>query len=218
MGDRLGPEWVIGLGRNMHRYCSAGAEIGSFVDIGEDGMAVLCDMLHQIVAAIRNSRKPMLAAIHGTAVGGGLEMTLHCDVRFAAHNVCLGQPEVNINFVPPVGATQVLARLIGRTRALKYLYDGQLLNAREAATLGIVDVLVPAEKLRSTVQHYAETLCKKPPEALASIRRSIIEGGGLTFDEGLQIKRAEVIKLAGSDNFSEGVRAFLEKREPQWQR
>lgn len=212
------PVRVIVFASGLERYFSAGAELGSFVGIGEDGMAKWCDMLHQIVHAIRASKKPMLAAIHGTAVGGGLEMTLHCDIRFAAQDARLGQPEVSINFIPPVGATQALARLIGRTRALRYLYDGELLSAPEAATLGIVDELVPAQDLRATVQRYAESLCKKPPEALAGIRRSIIEGGGLSFDEGLRIERAEAIKLAGSENFDEGVRAFIEKRDPEWQR
>lgn len=145
-------------------------------------------------------------------------MTLHCDVRFAAEDTRLGQPEVNINFIPPVGATQALARLIGRPRALKYLFDGKLLDAEEALAIGLIDEVVRAEDLRSRVQSYAESLCEKPPEALASIRRSIIEGGGLCFDEGLQLEREEVINLSGSENFKDGVRAFIEKREPVWRR
>ncbi len=209
---------VVVFASALDEYFSAGADLGIFVGIGQDGMAALCDQLHEVVQAIRNSKKPMLAAIHGKAVGGGLEMTLHCDVRFAAANASLGQPEVNINFIPPVGTTQSLVRLIGRPRALRYLYDGELISAQEAAKLGLVDELVPAEALRSTVQGYAESLCNKPPEALASIRRSIIEGGGRNFDEGLQIERAEVIKLAASGNFEEGVHAFLDTRPPQWRR
>ncbi len=209
---------VIVLASALDKHFSAGAELSTFVDIGEEGMAELCDLLHEIVYCIRNSKKPMLAAIHGIAVGGGLEMTLHCDVRFAAEDTRLGQPEVNINFIPPVGATQALARLIGRPRALKYLFDGKLLDAEEALAIGLIDEVVRAEDLRSRVQSYAESLCEKPPEALASIRRSIIEGGGLCFDEGLQLEREEVINLSGSENFKDGVRAFIEKREPVWRR
>lgn len=209
---------VVVLASALDKHFSAGAELGTLIDIGEDGMAGLCDLLHDIVNCIRTSKKPMLAAIHGIAVGGGLEMTLHCDVRFAAKDARLGQPEVNINFIPPIGATQALVRLIGRPHALKYLYDGKLLGAEEALALGLVDILVPAGELRSQVQAYAESLCEKPPEALASIRRCVIEGGGLCFDDGLQLERAEVIKLSDSENFAEGIRAFLEKRVPEWRR
>jgi enoyl-CoA hydratase/carnithine racemase len=207
---------VIVLASALERYFSAGAELSTFVGIGKAGMATWCDLVHQIVYALRASSKPILAAIHGVAVGGGLEMTLHSDVRFAAQDARLGQPEVNLNFIPPVGATQALARLLGRTRALKYLYDGALLSAEAAFTLGLVDELTPPNALRETVQHHAETLCEKPPEALAAIRHAVIHGGGRSFSEGLSIERNVAIKLAGTANFAEGVRAFLEKRKPQW--
>jgi enoyl-CoA hydratase len=209
---------VIVFASALERYFSAGAELSTFVGIGEAGMATWCDLAHQIVYAMRTSSKPILAAIHGVAVGGGLEMTLHSDVRFAAQDAKLGQPEVHLNFIPPVGATQALARLLGRTRALKYLYDGALLSAEAAFALGLVDELTPPDALRETVQRYAETLCEKPPEALAGIRQAIIHGGGLSFDEGLRVERTVAIGLAGTENFAEGVRAFLEKRKPQWRR
>src|SRR5208282_6940031 len=82
---------------------------------------------HEMASLLRSSPKPLLAAIHGTAVGGGLEMTLHCDLRFAAANAKLGQPEIRIGFIPPIATTQSLARLMGRPRAIRYLYDGNLL-------------------------------------------------------------------------------------------
>lgn len=128
---------VVVLASVLDIHFSAGTELNTLIDIGEDGMAELCGMLYDIVYPIRQSKKPMLAAIHGLAVGGGLEMTLHCDLRFAAQDARLGQPEVNINFIPPIGATQALVRLIGQPRALKYLYDGKLLSAEEAFALGL---------------------------------------------------------------------------------
>ncbi len=209
---------VVVFASALERHFSAGAELSTFEGIGAEGMATWCDLVHQIVFAIRSSSKPILAAIHGVAVGGGLEMTLHCDVRFAAQDARFGQPEVNINFIPPVGATQALVRLMGRPRALKYLYDGELLNTEAALSLGIVDELVAPTALRETVQRYAETLCEKPPEALAGIRQAVIQGGGLSFDEGLSLERNVAIKLASMENFNEGIRAFLEKRKPQWKR
>ena len=145
-------------------------------------------------------------------------MTLHCDVRFADPAARLGQPEININFIPPVGATQALARLIGRPRALRYLYDGELLDAGACLRIGLVDEVVEAGELRPTVQRYADRLADRPPEALAAIRRAIAVGGGVNFDEGLRIEADLAAELAGTDNFREGVNAFLERRPPRWVR
>ena len=158
----------------------------------------------------------MLAAIHGTAVGGGLEITLHCDLRFAAADARLGQPEININYIPPVGATQALARLIGRPQAIKLLYDGEMISAQEAFDMGLVDALVAPDELRSEVQAYGETLAAKPPEALAAIRQTITLGGAMNFDDGMVLERDHVARLAGTDNFREGLTAFIQKRPPVW--
>ncbi|MPY93980.1 MAG: enoyl-CoA hydratase [Acidimicrobiia bacterium] len=207
---------VVVMASALERYFSAGADLDTFRDLGEAGMAEWCELVHRIVGQLRSSTKPLLAAIGGVAVGGGLEMTLHCDVRFAARDARLGQPEVNINFIPPVGATQALARLIGRPRALRYLYDGELLSAAQAQMLGLVDEVVEAGELRQRVQGYARSLAAKPPEALAAIRRSITIGGATSFDEGLALERGLAISLAGTANFREGVQAFLEHRPPRW--
>ena len=209
---------VIALGSANPRYFSAGADLETFAGIDEAGMAEWCELVHGLVHRFRGSAKPMLAAIDGVAVGGGLEMTLHCDVRFAASTARLGQPEININFIPPVGATQALARLIGRPAALRLLYGGELLPADAALALGLVDELTAPDDLRATVQAYGELLAAKPPEALAAIRRTITEGGGTTFEEGLRIEAEEAIRLAGTANFAEGVAAFLAKRPPDWRR
>jgi len=161
---------------------------------------------------LRASDKPLLAAIHGTAVGGGLEMTLHCDLRFAASDARLGQPEIAIGMIPPVGATQALARLLGRPRAIRFLYDGALHDAAAAHALGLVDEVVPPGELRARVAAYAAELARKPAPALAAIRRAITEGGGVSFAEGLEIEKDWAARLAGTEEFQAGVRAFLEKR------
>jgi enoyl-CoA hydratase/carnithine racemase len=209
---------VVVMASALDRYFSAGADLEAFRGIDERGMDEWCGLVHGIVGRLRASAKPVLAAIHGVAVGGGLEMSLHCDVRFAARDARLGQPEININFIPPVGATQALVRLIGRPAALRYLYDGALLDAGRALNLGLVDEVVEPGELRATVQAYGVELGAKPPEALAAIRRSITIGAGLTFDDGLALERGLAVGLAGTANFQEGVQAFLEKRTPHWAR
>jgi enoyl-CoA hydratase len=209
---------VVVLASALDRYFSAGADLSAFEGIGPDRMDDWCALVHGIVARLRASNKPVLAAIHGVAVGGGLEMTLHCDVRFAAADARLGQPEISINFIPPVGATQALVRLLGRPRALRYLYDGELLDAADALAIGLVDELVAPDLLRSVVQDYARSLAARPPEALTAIRRSVTYGADMLFDDGLRLERELAVGLAGTANFDEGVRAFLEKRRPDWRR
>ena len=96
--------------------------------------------------------------------------------------------------------------------------DGDLVTADRALEIGLVDEVVDSDKLRDEVRAYARTLCEKPPEALAAIRRTVTIGGGSTFEEGLAVEREAAISLAESGNFTEGVAAFLEKRQPEWRR
>lgn len=207
---------VLVLASAVPRYFSAGADLNVFKGIGQDGMRRWAERCHEIVRLLRGSPKPLLAAINGTAVGGGLEMTLHCDLRFAATDARLGQPEINIGFIPPIATTQALARLIGRPRAIRYLYDGGLVSAEQALGWGLVDELVEPAGLRARVQAYGEELAAKSPSALAAIRRTVTLGGGMTFEDGMAFELETVVQLAGTADFAEGVDAFLAKRQPKW--
>lgn len=208
---------VIVIASAIDRYFSTGADLTVFQGMTQEGVASWVRACHSLVRKMRAAPKPLLAAIHGTAVGGGLEIVLHCDVRFAAHDTTLGQPEVNIGFIPPVGGTQALARLLGRPRALRLLYEGDLISAREALEIGLVDLVVPAEDLRRRVRDYALALAGKPARTLAAIRRCITGGLEASFEEGLQIEFEAAVELAGHRNFAEGVTAFLAKRAARWE-
>jgi enoyl-CoA hydratase len=207
---------VIVFASAIEKYFSTGADLRVFDGIGRKGIEEWVSICHDLVLLMRQSQKPLLAAIRGVATGGGLEMVLHCDVRFAANDARLGQPEINIGFIPPVGATQALARLLGRPRAIRYLYEGTLISAEEALDIGLIDMIYPSEKFREEVQAYANTLAQKPAQALAEIRRTITEGGSVSFEEGMKIEYESALKLAGTKDFSEGIKAFLEKRKPDW--
>ncbi len=209
---------VLVLASAVEKYFSAGADINAFKGMKSDGARAWATRCHDIVRLLRHSSKPLLAAINGTAVGGGLEMTLHCDLRFAASDARLGQPEIKIGFIPPIATTQALARLIGRARALRYLYEGSLVPATEALQWGLVDELVAPAELRSRVQTYGEELAAKSPAALAAIRHTVTLGGGLSFEDGMTYELEAVARLADTPDFAEGVEAFLAKRPPVWRR
>ena len=209
---------VLVLASAIDGYFSAGADLHVFKGMKAEGMRAWATRCHDIVRLLRSSPKPLLAAIHGTAVGGGLEMTLHCDLRFAAANAKLGQPEIRIGFIPPIATTQALARLIGRPRAIRYLYEGRMVAAEEARSWGLVDELVAPDGLRARVQAYGEELAAKSPAALAAIRRTVTLGGGMSFEDGMKLELETVAELADGPDFAEGVDAFLAKRTPDWPR
>jgi enoyl-CoA hydratase/carnithine racemase len=208
---------VIIFASAVEKYFSTGADLKVFQAMGPGDLRLWVETCHSLVLQMRAAQKPLLAAIHGTAVGGGLEMVLHCDVRFAARDAKLGQPEINIAFIPPVGATQALGRLLGRSRALRYLYEGTSVSAQEALEMGLVDFVVPADRLREEAAAYAAALAKKPAGTLATIRRCITEGIERPFEEALGLELEAAIALGGSRDFAEGLQAFLEKRAPKWE-
>lgn len=208
---------VVVFASALERFFSVGADLTLFDGLGRDGMREWMTRCHDLVRRMRGASKPLLAAIHGTAVGAGLEAVFHCDVRFAAADARLGQPEIAIGLLPGVGTTQSLARLLGRPRAIRFLYEGTMVSADEALALGLVDEVVPAEELRATVQDYAAALAAKPAKTLAAIRRTITVGGALPFDDGLAIEFDAEVDLAGTADFEEGIKAFLEKRQPRWE-
>ena len=207
---------IVVLASGLEKYFSTGADIDAFVGVGGEGMRRWVGLCHDIARLLRASPKPTLAAIHGTAVGGGLEMTLHCDLRFDARGARLGQPEITIAFIPPIATTQALVRLIGRPATLRYLYDGRIIDAQAALAIGLVDELVDDAALADHVQAYAATLAAKPKRALEAIRRTVTIGGGQDFEDGMALEMAEVVALADDPDFDEGVAAFLAKRKPEW--
>lgn len=207
---------VVVIASALEKYFNAGADMAAFKESLKDGMTGWIDLTHGLARRVRTADKPVLAAINGVAVGGGLEMSLHADLRFAAENARLGQPEVNIAFIPPVAGTQALVRLVGRSQAFRILYGGELMDAAEAQRIGLVDFVMPPDTLEDTVQTYGEMLATKPANALTAIRRCLIDGADETFENAMAIERAEAEALAEHGNFAEGVSAFLEKRTPNW--
>jgi enoyl-CoA hydratase len=160
--------------------------------------------------------QPILAAIRGYALGGGLELALACDIRIAAEDAQLGLTEVNLGIIPGGGGTQRLPRLIGRGRALEMILTGVRVGAPEALRLGLVERVVPAAELDPTARALARALADKAPLALRYAKEAVVAGLEVSLEAGLRLENDLAALLRTTEDRLEGARAFLEKRKPRW--
>ncbi len=160
--------------------------------------------------------KPFIAAINGYALGGGLELAMTCDLRIAAEHARLGQPEVNIGYMPGNGATQRLPRFIPRAKSAEMMLMGQLIDAQEAYRIGLVNKVVPLNQLMPTARQWADIICQKGPLGVGATKEAMIRGYSMTLEEGLRLERELASRLRHTEDFIEGAKAFAEKRLPQY--
>jgi enoyl-CoA hydratase/carnithine racemase len=199
------------------RFFSAGADIKMFRESSLEFKRMLILHAHEILQKIANTHKVFIAAINGHCLGGGLEIALACDLRFAAEGEYrIGLPESTLGLLPGNGGTQRLARAIGRNRALDMMLTGDAVGPSQALEYGIVDKLFPPETLRDEAVGYAEKLAEGPALAYGNIKLATVLGYGMPLDAGLAWERQLVHELFASDDANEGFAAFVEKREPKW--
>jgi enoyl-CoA hydratase/carnithine racemase len=160
--------------------------------------------------------KPLIAAVNGLALGGGLEIVLACDLRVAAENARFGAPEVTLGLIPGWGSTQRLPRQLPWAVAARILLTGQPLTAQEAFQVGLVNAVVPGADLMAEARRWAETLSKCGPLALRAVKRAMVEGYQLPLEEGLAVEQRLFNSLAYTEDLREGLAAFSEKRAPQF--
>jgi len=158
--------------------------------------------------------KPIIAAINGLAMGGGLELAMACDVRIATEQAMLGSPEVRVGVIPTMGGTQRLPRLIPFSIALRMLMTGELINAKEALRIGLIDEVVPQDKLMSAAEALANKINENGPLAVRSVKEAAYRGIGLPLEEGLQLESLIMSRIFFGCDTKEGIQAFLEKRTP----
>ncbi|MBT9147927.1 MAG: Short-chain-enoyl-CoA hydratase [Syntrophomonadaceae bacterium] len=158
--------------------------------------------------------KPLIAAINGFALGGGLEIALGCDIRIAAEHARLGLPEVNLGLIPGWGGTQRLPRVIPWAYAAEILFTGKRIDAQEAYRIGLVNKVVPPEQLMSTARELAEEICRAGPLGVRAAKEAMIRGCSMSLEEGLQLEKSLSSPLRSTEDFKEGTRAFVEKRKP----
>jgi enoyl-CoA hydratase len=158
--------------------------------------------------------KPVIAAINGLAVGGGCELAMACDIRIASENAKFGSTETSIGIIPDAGGTQRLVRLVGLGKAKELILTGELIDAKEAERIGLVNKVVKHEDLDSMVKDYANRLLKKAPLALGLAKTVMLDGLQTGTRVGMEFEVYAQSILVNTEDFKEGVKAFLEKRTP----
>lgn len=198
------------------RAFSAGADLNMMKNVNPVKAVELSRLGQQLCDQIEALGKPVIAAINGYALGGGLELAMACDLRVASENAQLGQPEINVGLIPGWGGTQRLPRYVGKGRAKEMIFTGKRIDAKIAERLGLINMVVPADQLKSKVRELALELTAKPPIAI-KLSKALINNSIETLPEAGLWQEAEAFGIvASTEDFKEGVSAFLEKRKPQF--
>lgn len=190
----------------------AGADIGEFKDQRPvDQYRTMQE--GDIYSAVESFPKPVIAAINGFCLGGGCELAMACDIRIASDKAKLGQPETNLGIIPGGGGTQRLPRLVRQGTALRLIYTGEIIGADYALEIGLVDEVVSHDELSGKVMELAAKIAERSPAALQATKECVRAAWRMPLDEGLKYEKAWFGLLFSTDDMSEGVSAFLEKRK-----
>jgi enoyl-CoA hydratase/3-hydroxyacyl-CoA dehydrogenase len=212
---------VIVITGSGGRAFSVGADITAFSEIlsteSKVPMALKFSLkFNDLLRKLERVPKPVVAAIDGYALGGGLEMALACDFRIASDRSEVGQPEIRLGLIPGGGATQRLTRLIGPSRAKHVIFFGGRIKADEALRLGILDKVVPTESFEREVKEFAARLAELPPIALAAAKEAINTALNVSIDDGLRYESSLFAHLFSTKDLAEGISAFFSKRKPEF--
>lgn len=169
-----------------------------------------------VVRAIEKVSKPTIAAINGYCLGGGCEIALACDIRIAAEKAKIGQTELNVGILPGAGGTQRLRNLVGQGKAMEMILTGEPVSAQEAYEIGLVNKVVPLDKLMEEAMSMATKIAEKSPVVTKLAKRAIQNGADLPIDTGLLIEILSQSVVFSTKDHLEGINAFLEKRKPEY--
>jgi enoyl-CoA hydratase/carnithine racemase len=195
----------------------AGADIGELSRMNPLQILNWNQRLVQNLNALESMRQPVIAAINGFALGGGLELALACTIRVASDKAKMGLPEVKIGIIPGAGGTQRLPRLVGKGMASEMVLTGEMIDAQTAFRIGLVNKVVPQEELMKTSRDIANKITLNGPIAVFLAKDAIEVGGSLPLDAAIQYAQKNCITCFSTEDMKEGTQAFIEKRPPQFQ-
>ncbi len=204
---------VAGAGE---RAFVAGADIAAMAEMSAVEGREFSRLGHEVMDGLEGLDQPVVAAVSGYCLGGGLELALACDFVVASDTAAFGQPEINLGVIPGFGGTQRLARRVGVGRAREIIYLGERLDAARALALGLIDRIVPAARVREEACALAQALAGKPRIALALAKRTVNGGFDLDLRSGCRLEIEGFASTFASEDRREGMRAFLERRAPVW--
>ena len=194
----------------------AGADISEMRDYTPEQAREFTALGHMTMDSIQNAGKPVIAAVNGYALGGGLELALACDIILASETALLGVPEVNLGIIQGFGGTQRLPRLIGKSLAKELIFTGDAVTAKRAYEMGVVNRVFPPDDLLSEAKKMALKIAQKGPIALRLAKRVIDSGYNKELSEGCTLEREAFVECFTTSDRKEGMRAFLEKRKPMF--
>ena len=189
-------------------------------DLAEMSRATPVDLLlgrrFELWDRIRKISKPIIAAVDGYCLGGGNELAMSCDVIIASETATFGQPEINVGIIPGAGGTQRLTRAVGKYKAMEMILTGKSISAEEAYRVGLVNRVVPPESLMEEAKKLATEIASKPQISVRSAKEAILKAQDTTLEVGLEFERKAFYMLFATEDGKEGMRAFLEKRKPNF--
>ena len=216
MERELMPKVLIITGAGEKAFV-AGTDITEMEKLSSFEAREFASMVREAVDKVANLNRPVIAAINGFALGGGCELALACDIRIASEKAKLGQPETGLGIIPGSGGTQRLPRLIGPSKAKQLIFSGELIDAKTALDIGLVDRVVPPDLLMEEAKKMAVTIASKPRVALALAKSAITRGLEMDLQDGLSYEIECFAQCFATQDQKEGMRAFSEKRKPNYQ-
>jgi enoyl-CoA hydratase/carnithine racemase len=198
-------------------HFAAGADIRGFQATFDAGMEERSAWtLQEAIAALESLEKPTISAVHGYALGGGLELAMGADFRYLADDARVGQPEILLGLIPGAGGTQRLTRIVGYQRAKEMIFSGRQVDAEEAMAIGLADEVFPAGELLERAMEAARKWATAPTRAIAAAKKALNSGAGLPVEQGLLVEREAFDESFKSEDAREGVAAFIGKREAEF--
>ncbi|SFY19578.1 enoyl-CoA hydratase [Azotobacter vinelandii] len=194
---------------------AAGADLRDLAE--RSAVDMLLRSSHRLWQAIAACPKPVIAAVNGLALGGGCELAMHADIIVAGEDAAFGQPEVRVGIMPGAGGTQRLTRAVGKFQAMKMLLTGQPVSAREALAMGLASEIVSNGEVLARALALASEISALPPLAVMQIKEVLLAGQDASLDSALALERKAFQLLFASEDQKEGMRAFLDKRQPTYQ-